>query len=89
MISYAAIDRIEGNIAICELETIDIVKSKPEDFFEKETIMVDIELSGIPFEVKEGDIIVVLHNNGKPENIMCKDEKEKQKRIKLFEGFTY
>jgi len=84
MISYASIDRIEGNFAVCEIEKIEIEKSKTTDYFEKETEMIDVSLEEIQRsvgEVYEGDIIVVEHNGT---NVICiyyKDNEEKQRRI--------
>lgn len=49
MKSYATIDRIEGNFAVCEVELIPIEESKPEDFATKDCEMMDVSLRKIPF----------------------------------------
>lgn len=86
MKSYASIDRIEGNFAVCELEMIGVEDSRPEDYAIKETEMVEISLETLISqlsEVFEGDIIVVEHENGELIDICCKDDKEKERRIQL------
>lgn len=84
MKSYASIDRIEGKFAVCEVEMIEIENSKTEDYCEKETKMMNILLEKITAKVgsvKEGDILVVEHNEEVVNEIYCKDEEEKQRRI--------
>ena len=44
MISYMSVDRVEGDIAVCELEMIWIEDSRTEDYWKKETIMVDVPM---------------------------------------------
>ena len=83
MKSYAAIDRIEGKYAVCEVEYVNIDESLKLKFSEKRIEMIDIPMSiinGLVGEVKEGDILVVEHEE---DEIMCiynKDDKEKQRR---------
>lgn len=83
MKSYAAIDRIEGKYAVCEVEYVNVDESLKLKFSEKRTEMIDIPMStinGLVGEVKEGDILVVEHEE---DEIMCiynKDDKEKQRR---------
>ena len=84
MKSYASIDRIEGKFAVCEVEMIEIENSKPEDYSEKETEMINIILEKITASignVQEGDILVVEHNGEEVKEIYYKDEEEKQRRI--------
>ena len=67
---YISIDRIEGNIAVCELS---------------DGTMLDINKNEFKFSVTEGDIIKVelKYENGKQKEytILEKDEEEKIRRI--------
>lgn len=86
MKSYASIDRIEGKFAVCEIEMIEIENSKPEDYLEKETKMMNVLLGKITAKVdnvKEGDILVVEHDGKEVTEVYCKDEQEKQRRIAI------
>ena len=40
MKSYASVDRIEGQFAICEIELVNLEESKSIKYFEKETVMI-------------------------------------------------
>ena len=85
MISYASIDRIEGEYAVCELELCDVAESKKMDFEDKETEMVDIPVTELELYAKgakEGDILLVKHNNGNVVTIYCRDYAEKHRRLK-------
>lgn len=84
MKSFASIDRINHNIAICEVENLAVEYSRTEDFAKKETIMMDISLDEIVSVVGticEGDIIVTEHNGEAITKVYCKDDQEKQRRI--------
>lgn len=86
MKSYASIDRIEEKFAVCELEMIEIENSRPEDYCEKETKMLNIQLEKITANVesiKEGDVLVVEHNGEEVTEVYCKDEEEKQRRVAI------
>ena len=86
MISYAYIDRIEGEFAVCEVENLPFEESKPEDFKSKDTVMMDIPLDKFPKfmgSVDEGDIWVVNHNNENVVWIYYKDEDEKARRLEI------
>lgn len=85
MRSYAAVDRMEGKFAICELELEEVEASRPEDYFTKETKMVDIPLEAIPDEISEGDILIVEHDKESVTQIFGKDDEEKQRRVQLLE----
>lgn len=69
---HIAIDRIEENIAICELS---------------DGSMIEIPKKEFPYEVKEGDVIKVEfhYQDGKQTNmkILEKDEEEKLRRIQI------
>ena len=89
MTSYASIDRIEGEIAVCEVELLPYDKSRPEDFATKETIMVDIPLKTIPWdigEVKEGDILIVEHDGKNVTFLYYKDNREKARRLEALKN---
>ena len=93
MKSYASIDRIEEKFAVCEVEMIEIENSKPEDYSEKETKMMNVILEKITDKVgnvKESDILVVEHNGEEITEVYYKDEQEKQRRMavlkELLEG---
>lgn len=85
MRSYAAVDRMEGKFAICELELEEVEASRSEDYFAKETKMVDIPLEAIPDEISEGDILIVEHDKESVTQIFGKDDEEKQRRVQLLE----
>ena len=86
MKSYASVDRFEGAFAVCEVELNDTEDSRMLDASQKETTMVDIPMMEIGIclgcEVEEGDIIIVEHEDGYVTNVYCKDDEEKQRRIK-------
>jgi len=69
---HIAIDRIEENIAVCELS---------------DGSMIEILKDKFPYEVRQGDIIKVefCYRDGKQTsiNILGKDEDEKLRRIQL------
>lgn len=85
MISYMSIDRLEGDFAVCELNMVWVKDCKNEEYWKTETKMVDVPIE--KFEncgnVSQGDIFVVIHNNGEDIEVCCKDEKEKARRIAL------
>lgn len=86
MKSYAIVDRIEGKFAVCELEMLEVEQSRPEDFAQKETVMVDILsefICSIVGELYEGDVLVVEHDDENVTSIYYKDNAEKARRIEL------
>ena len=88
MKSYASIDRIEGDFAVCEVEMIPIEESKTADFASKETEMMDVQVINIRNVVgdfSEGDVLVVEHDENEITEIWSKDEEEKQRRVELLE----
>ena len=86
MISYASVDRIEGEFAVCEVELISFDESKPEDFETKETVMIDIPLDDFP-EIfggpKEGDVWVIEHDTECVQWVYYKDEEEMARRLEI------
>lgn len=86
MTSYASIDRIEGNWAICEVELLPFGESRPEDFAIKDTAMIDVLLDQFSDNVEEGDIFVVEHDCKNVTCICHKDENEKFRRLELLKS---
>jgi len=83
MKSYAAIDRFEGKYAVCIVEYVDIEESLKMKFSEKRVEEIDIpkiEIVNAIEEVKEGDILVVEHEEDEIICICSKDDNEKQRR---------
>lgn len=88
MKSYASVDRIENEWAVCEVEMIPMEESKVCDFFSKETEMIDISLKQIidsVGEIQEGDILLIEHDGENASIIYGKDDAEKQRRIALLQ----
>ena len=88
MKSYASVDRLEGDFLVCEVELIEVEESNPTDF-NKPTEMIDIPIEQANAKigmVREGDIIVVEHEEGSVTEILCKDEAEKQRRIEVLKA---
>lgn len=89
MKSFASIDRIEGSFAVCEVELISICNSKPEDFMEKETAVIDVPLELIKNSIfgdpQEGDILVVNHNGKEVFEVYYKDITEMAKRLEILQ----
>ena len=89
MRSYASIDRIEGEYAVCEVELVDTTESKTLSSKDKETNMVDILVQVIIDSVGkflEGDILVVEQKDGEILIVYENDEEEKQRRIELLKS---
>lgn len=89
MRSYASIDRIEGEYAVCEVELVDVDTSKILSAKEKNTDMVDFSVSAINNcvgQVCEGDILIVEQENGIILVVYGKDLEEKQRRIELLKS---
>lgn len=61
-----AIDRIEGEYAVCEFP---------------ENEMKDIKISTIPFEVKEKELLIVRYSSSNELEIISKVPKSPKKRI--------
>lgn len=87
MISYMSVDRLEGSIAVCELEMIWVEESKTEDFWKKETKMVDVPMKKfVEFApVSAGDIFVAMHNDGTVVEICKRADDEKARRAALLQ----
>lgn len=89
MKSYASVEEIDERFAACELEMIPVEESKTCDFAQKPTEMIDIPIgmvtSVVP-DIKEGDIITVIHGCGVVSNVCGRDDAEKQRRVELIKS---
>ena len=85
MKSYACVERVEGDFAVCEVELVDAENSKNIELGDRETRMMDAKMENIILdvgqEVHEGDIIVVEHNGIDVIFVYNVDEEEKKRRI--------
>lgn len=88
MKSFASIDRIEGDYAVCEVELLEMIYSIPEYSIYKKTEMIDVPTRDIQSEVgtvREGDILVVEHDGMNVSIIYGRDEEEKARREEIVE----
>lgn len=90
MKSYAIIDRIEGNYAVCEVELVNIEESRALSPFDKETEMIDVPIRAIKFlvgEVSEQNVLVVEFYESEVVWIYYRDEEEELRRKDLLKKF--
>lgn len=86
MISYASVDRIEGNFYVCEVELVTTEERKKVDFLEDDqTTFIDVPISKAQqiLPVVEGDILLVEHNGTDVSSILGKCNAEKERRIQF------
>ena len=81
-ISYASLERLEGNYAVCEVEQISILDSRVGDF-SKACYMADIPVNmfgdrGIP--IREGNVYSVEHDGTKVSKVIRIEEAETVRR---------
>lgn len=90
MISYMSIDRIEGKFAVCEIELIWVELSKTEDYWKKETKMVDVPIDKFKDceSISEGDIFIAVHDDGAVVEVRCRDDEEKARRTALLQSIV-
>ena len=90
MRSYASVDRIEGKIAVLEVEMITVLESEVTPIGEAETTMIDVEIDklieDLEEEVHEGDIIVVEHNGVRVSFTCYLDREEKEARAEYLKN---
>ena len=87
MKSYATIDHIEGDYAVCELELIEAQTSNSVDYFYHDTTMMEIPMKLITeqgIDVSEWEILVVEHDGKNVTHIYEKSEEERIRRIEAF-----
>lgn len=88
MESFASIDRIEGNFVVLEVELVRAQERAEYDFLDDDqTVFVDVpkSMTAKLGEIREGDILLVTHQDGIISNIVCKDDVEKRKRVAKLE----
>ena len=86
MLSYASIDRIEGDYIVCEVEQIPCTDARVDDFVCISCFMADVpkgmfDYKGLP--AKEGNIYKVLHNGETVDEVIGIDEAEKNRRMRV------
>lgn len=84
MESFASIDRIEGDFVVLEVELVRAQERAEYDFLDDDqTVFVDVpkSMTAKLGEIREGDILLVTHQDGIISNIVCKDDVEKSKRV--------
>lgn len=89
MKSYVSVEKIDKKYASCELEMIPVEESSPMDYDEKPTLMVNIPvqmITAVVPDVREGDILVVMHERGTVGSVCYRDDAELQKRIELIKS---
>lgn len=89
MKSYVAVEEIDKKYASCELEMIPVDESRPMDYNEKPTLMVHIPVNMITAvvpDVREGDILVVMHERGTVGSVCYRDDAEQQRRVELIKS---
>ena len=89
MMSFASVDRIEGNIVVLEVELINFWESNSKDFNNKATEMMDVSLeifNLIRATPNEGEIYVVVHDNDSISEVIYRDKVEEEERIKILES---
>lgn len=82
MESFASIDRIEGNFVVLEVELVRAQERAEYDFLDDDqTVFVDVpkSMTAKLGEIREGDILLVTHQDEIISNIVCKDDVEKRK----------
>lgn len=88
MESFASIDRIEGNFVVLEVELVRAQERAEYDFLDDDqTVFVDVpkSMTAKLGEIREGDILLVTHQDEIISNIFCKDDVEKRKRVAKLE----
>ena len=85
MLSYATIDRIEGDYVVCEVELVPCIDARVDDFVCISCVMSDVPKAmfiykGLP--IKEGNVYTVHHNGETIDEVTGIDEAEKNRRLK-------
>ena len=85
MISYASVDRIEGNFYVCEVELVPLAQRRAEILEDDQIIFIDIptEKANKLLCIEEGDILIVEHNGTEVFSILGKSDSEKERRIQF------
>ena len=88
MKSYAVVDHVEGEFFCLEVELLEILESFPENFSQKDTVMMDVHKSMFDIfgeEINEQDVVIVEHDSENVLLVYQKDDEEKQRRIAVLE----
>ena len=86
MISFMSIDRMEENVAICEVENVPIEVSKSIKSFSVDSFMADVDFDlflNRCLPIYEGNIYSVIHSEKKVIEVIKLEEEEKQRRIEI------
>jgi hypothetical protein len=86
MLSYATIDRIEGDYAVCEVEQVPCTDARVDDYICISCFFTDVPKTLFTFKglpIKEGNVYAVLHNGETVEEVKNIDEAEKKRRINV------
>lgn len=83
LISYASLERFEGDYAVCEVEQLSIIESVVGDF-SKECYMADVPANlfyekNIPMNV--GNVYSVVHDGENVKEVIRLEEAEKNRRV--------
>ena len=83
LISYASLERFEGDYAVCEVEQLSIFESVVGDF-SKECYMADVPANlldekNIPMNV--GNVYSVVHDGENVKDVIRLEEAEKNRRV--------
>ena len=81
--SYAAVDRIEGEFVVLEVESYSITQNAQVPFRDRRTFMAEVPkftMLTVVEEIREGDVIVVKHCPEEVRPIRFAPE-EKERRI--------
>ncbi len=81
--SYAAVDRIEGDLVILEIESYSITQNSDVPFSQRETFMAEISTITIISalgSIHEGDVLVVKHCTEEIHPVRFAPE-EKERRV--------
>lgn len=85
MKSYMIIDRIEGQFAVCELESVSVEQSREVAYWVRETEMIDVPISMLETP-EQGDVFEVEHEKETLYRIYGKDNEEKLRRIEALKA---
>ena len=83
MNSYASIDRLEGQFAVCEVELINLESARSTSFVQKPTKMMNFPTVKFPVRPAEGDIFIVNHDGNNINSVLYRDDYEKQRRVAI------
>lgn len=86
MLSYLSVGSVSTNYIRAEVELIDFIDSKPEDFATKPCEMVDVRrelFEEAGYFPQEGEIYICEQENGEVKGIVWEDPEERERRAAL------